>query len=46
MNKETTITLSLLLFSSLIMATLAIAANMNFKLISNAMAIEESSPYL
>ena len=46
MKKETTITLSLLLFSSLIISTLAIAANMNFKLISNAMAIEESSPYL
>jgi len=43
MHKVTTITLSLLLFSSLIMS---ITATMNFKLISNSMAIEESSPYL
>ena len=45
MHKAATIILSLLLFSSLIIS-IAAASNINFKPISNAMAIEESIPYL
>ena len=44
MYKKTTITLSLLLFTSLIMSTSA-TTNINFNLISNSMALEESSSY-
>jgi hypothetical protein len=45
MHKKITITLSLLLFTSLILSLTA-TTNTNLKLISNSMAIEESSPYL
>ena len=45
MHKAATIILSLLLFSSLIIS-IAAASNINFKPISNAMAIEESIPYV